>query len=88
VIDDWTKLFAPARTAKQMFEGTVYEAPGSVTDLIKVTSSQSSGAVFDGVIGPIRWMPRGSTLPQIGDSVLIAYAENGSYWVIAWWPAA
>lgn len=35
-----------------------------------------------------RWQSRGSTLPAVGDEVLVVEDDAGEPWVPAWWPAA
>lgn len=37
--------------------------------------------------GPCKWMPRGATLPEVGDIALICFDQNQQPWVVAWWPA-
>lgn len=35
-----------------------------------------------------RWIPRGATLPKVGDEVLVLVDDQAEPWVAAWWPTA
>ena len=67
----------------QAHRGSFLTAPGSVTDLADVVLEQAEGVRFDDV----RWMPRGATLPTVGDLCLVALDDEGDPWVTAWWPS-
>jgi hypothetical protein len=63
--------------------GFVKSAPGSSTEPMTVAiPSFGEDHVFQ-----IRyWMPRGATLPSLGDRVLVLVDDVSEPWVIAWWP--
>lgn len=63
-------------------EGVVITAPATTSDLLHVAIP-----AFDDEQGDfLRWMPRGTTLPQPGDPCLIVTTSTGEAWVPAWWP--
>jgi hypothetical protein len=37
--------------------------------------------------GPCPWMPRGATLPAVGDKCLVIFDNTDAAWVVAWWPS-
>jgi hypothetical protein len=76
------RIFAQANQGFRIFEGYVTQAPTAVNTMLYAASSAQPRVE----IGPAPWPARGTTLPASGDRVLIAYADNGSSWILAWWP--
>lgn len=64
-----------------LVEGVVVKAPAATTDYIFVSIPDFN----EQDLGGLRWMARGATLPQVGDSCLVAFSNTGTAWVVAWW---
>lgn len=63
----------------------VRQAPATLTDGVGVVIP-----AFDELkLEVIRyWMPRGDVLPAEGDAALVAYADDGEPWLIAFSPSS
>lgn len=84
-------VFAPRRDSLDIapgsvsYDGTVSDAPASVTDTMLVTIDGIDGGEHE--YGPCPWGPeRAAGLPAVGDRVLVAFSDNGEPWVTMWWP--
>lgn len=64
-------------------EGVIVSTPDTTTDLVHVAIPTFDEDQSDA----LRWMPRGSNLPAIGDTCLVSFTQSGTAWVSAWWPS-
>lgn len=72
----------PDRFGHLPVEGVITAAPASLTALVKVAIP-----AFDmDQSESLRWMPRGASLPSVGDRCLVVFTTDGTAWVPAWWP--
>lgn len=67
---------------RQSVEAIVVKAPADTGQLLTVTILSFA----DDDVRKVRWMPRGATLPAVGDYCLIAFTRDGTAWCPAWWP--
>jgi hypothetical protein len=63
----------------------VKRAPTDLTDTLAVSIPSFDPLKLEEVHF---WMPRGDVLPAEGDAALIAYAEDGEPWLVAFSPAS
>lgn len=66
------------------FEARFATSPSSVTtqaDVIIPSASENHR------YGPCPWPQRGTTLPVRGDRCLVTFSDDGSPWIIGWWPS-
>lgn len=69
-----------------VFEGTIASPePATRTDDAFATSPFMKN---NGKLGPMSWPRDGTSLPQIGDRVLIAWPSGGNPWIVGWEPSA
>lgn len=79
-------LFSPAAGALPLFEGRITSPePAARTDDAFATSPDVKN---NGAIGPMSWPRDGTSFPQIGDRVLIAWPSGRNPWIVAWEPSA
>lgn len=62
----------------------IRRAPGDLTDTLAVSIPSFDPLKLEEIQF---WMPRGDVLPAEGDAALVAYAEDGEPWLIAFSPS-
>jgi hypothetical protein len=74
----------PDSQSPNVAAAVVKRAPATLTDSLSVAIP-----AFDEMqLEEVRfWMPRGDVLPAEGDDALIAYAEDGEPWLVAFVPS-
>lgn len=65
---------------QQLYAGVVLDTPADVDDEVRVRLNTDT----DQYVGPMHFMPRDTTLPESGDSCLVAFDQDGKPWLIAW----
>lgn len=75
----------PFQGSAEPVEGVITKAPATSTDLAEVAIP-----TFDDeqALSGLRWMPRGSARPAVGDACLVQPLRSGAKWITAWWPAS
>jgi hypothetical protein len=73
---------APAAVARR---GKVRKAPATAASPLTVTLVNFSQK-YSYTVPAGQWMPRGSTLPIVGDACLVVFDDDGDAWVPAWNP--
>jgi hypothetical protein len=70
----------------QILEATIRSAPESLSDPVYVTVDAQSRTRRR---GPCKgWQPRpDDTWPSPGDTAVVAETNEGTLWVLQWWPA-
>lgn len=64
-----------------LLTGTVLDDAGDANDLIRVRLDVDR----DQFVGPMTFMPRGATLPTVGDRALVGFDSfSGEPWIVAW----
>lgn len=80
-----TELFAPTLPpGSGALKGFVSRAPSGTAEPFEVVVPSVS---TDHSYEIRQWQSRGSTLPKVGDEVLVVEDESNLPWVVAWWPA-
>lgn len=77
-------LSNPEREHEGPVEARIVEAPATVTDPVYVNVLGEDED--DHTEGPCAWMPRGATLPTVGDICAVTWTDAGTPIVTAWWP--
>lgn len=76
----------PLPALHPLWRGLIAAAP---TDIDQRVSVRIPDMNQDLVFPNVRWQTRDAvTLPQRGDSCLVAFDNDHEPWVIAWWPFA
>lgn len=66
--------------AHPLVKGVVVRAPASLTDKVDVRIPSFGPHLW----ARLPWTTRGSLLPAVGASCLVAFDEDGLTWVVCW----
>lgn len=76
---------------REVYQGEVAEDVADLTDdlFIRLPQLDDDGELAHRY-GPCKGWDRRSdgSYPSEGDDVLVSISDNGTYWVLAWWPYA
>jgi hypothetical protein len=81
---DLVNLFAASTPkASVTYEGRVVGAPATGNDDLFVTIEGFDNGEHKW--GPCRFTPKAGELPELGDLVLVVFADTGDPWIASWW---